>query len=229
MTAREFTGRFGLDRLSPRDRRAVRLGLLVAVPIVLWAGVVRPYRQAWSGARDRLEAERALLAREQSLLTGAASLPDALREAGVQAENARRRMVEAASPAVAEGELTAELERLAAQSRVLLQEMRSIEPPRASAPPAGLVPIRLAMRGESDLNGFATFLRRVEENSLLLRIVEVSIQPVLERPVGGQRGRGQEPAAPAVPTGVIEFAVMVEAYTASAARTGDAVPEEAGT
>jgi len=41
----------------------------------------------------------------QALLDGAATLPDALRDAGTQAEIARRRMVEAASSALAEGEV----------------------------------------------------------------------------------------------------------------------------
>jgi len=232
MTMSDVVGRLGFDRLSPRDRRAIRLGLLVALPVVLWAGAFRPWRRAWNETRDRLESERGLLVREQALLDGAASLPDALREAGTQAEIARRRMVEAASPALAEGEVTNELERLAADSRVLLEEMKSIEPPRGARPTAGLQPIRLAMRGQSDLNGFSTFLQHVEEDALLMRVVELSIQPVVERPSGNNgrgRGQAQEPARPAMPTGVIEFAVMVEAYAAPDAFAGAAAPEEAGT
>ncbi|MGD8277652.1 MAG: hypothetical protein PVH00_06480, partial [Gemmatimonadota bacterium] len=134
--------------------------------------------------------------------------------------------------ALAEGELTTELERLAADSRVLLEEMKSIEPPRSATPPVGLQPIRLAMRGQSDLNGFSTFLQHIEENGVLMRVVELSIQPVMERPSnnnGRGRGQTQEPARPAMPTGVVEFAVMVEAYAASDAFADGAAREETGT
>jgi len=227
----DLATRLGFHHLSTRDRRALRLGLIVALPVVLWAGAFRPWRRAWTETSDRLATERSLLVREQALLENATTLPDALREAGMQADLARRRMVEAPSAALAEGALTTELERLAADSRVLLDEMKSIEPPR-SAPPAGLQPIRLAMRGQSDLNGFSAFLQRVEEDGMLMRVVELSIQPVMERP-GNNNGRGrgqtQEPARPPQPTGVIEFAVMVEAYAAPDAFAGGAAPEEAGT
>jgi hypothetical protein len=228
---RDAIGRLGLHRLSPRDRRALRLGLMIAVPVVLWAGVVRPWRRTRTELQDRLETERGLLVREQALLENAATLPDALREADMQAELARRRMVAEPSPALAEAALTTELERLATDSRVLLEEMKSIEPPRTASPPAGLQAIRLAMSGQSDLNGFSTFLQRIEEDGLLMRVVELSIQPVMERPSSNGRGRGQsqQPAGPARPTGVVEFAVMVEAYAASDAFADGAAPQETGT
>lgn len=226
MTAAELGGRLGLHRLSRRDRRAIRLGLLVLAPALLWVGVVRPYRQAWTDTQDRLEAERALLVREQALIRDAAELPVEAREAGMKADRARRRMVEAASATLAEDELTNELEALAVDSRVLLEEMRSIEP-TASELPESIQSIRLAIRGQSDLNGVSTFLRRMEEHWLLIRVEELSIQPEYRQPERNQRGRNDEPAGPAQPTGVMEFALIVEAY-AAAGSFADA-PGEVGT
>ena len=229
MTAREWLNRAGVGRLSPRDRRAIRLGLLVLLPALLWVGVVRPWRRSLDETRDRLETERGLLARERALIAAAASLPDALRKAGADAEATRSRMIDGIDPALAEEKLTVELERLAAESRVLLQEMRGVEPPRTAAVTPGLQPIRLAVRGQSDMNGVTAFLQRVEEHRLLLRIHELSIQPVIERPANNQRGRSQDPPAPAVPTGVLEFAVIVEAYAAPASISERVASEEAGT
>jgi len=229
LTAREWLDRVGLGRLSPRDRRAIRLGLLVLAPVVLWTGVVRPYRRSLDETRDRLETERGLLARERALIVAATTLPDALRDAGAEAEATRGRMIDGLDPALAEEKLTGELERLAAQSRVLLQEMRGVEPPRTAAVTPGIHPIRLAVQGQSDMNGVTAFLQRVEESRLLLRIRELSIQPVIERPATNQRGRSQDPPAPAVPTGVLEFAVIIEAYATPASIAERVASEEAGT
>lgn len=222
-------GRLGFDRLSERDRRAVRLGLLVLVPALFWVGAVRPWRAAWTETQDRLQAERALLARELALLDGTATPPGAADDVSTEADRVRRRLVEAPSAVLAEAQLTAELERLASGNRVLLEEIRSLEPPRSASRPESVRAIRVAVRGESDLDGVMAFLQQLEESPLLLRIAELSIQPVTERPGGNGRGRGQETAPAAVPTGVIDFAVIVEAYASQASFSGNVVPDRGGT
>lgn len=204
-----MTDRLAWERLSARDRRAVTLGLTLVVPALLWVAGVRPYRASLTEARDQVAVERALLERERELLGSAPLLRRELRKARARADEAERRLVSAANTALAEAELIDYLETVAALSRVLLEEVRTVAPGRDEVAPEGLQPVRLAVRGESDLEGVLTFLETIETNPLLLRIGGLTIQPVMERP---PRRDDDEPAPPARPTGVVELGVVVEAY-----------------
>jgi len=214
-----------LDRLSARDRRAIALGLAVLTPALLWTAVVRPWREAVAVTRGRIESERALLAREENLLAAAPSLPDSLRAAESAADRAANRLVQAPNIALAEAGISDQLERLAESSRVLLQEIRTVQANPDEAP--GLRTIRLGIRGESDLNGVTTLLHRLEGGPLLLRVQEMQIEPVMERPRAVARGRTNAPPAEPQATGVVRFQLILDAYALAepAARTAGR-PEE---
>jgi hypothetical protein len=193
-----------LRGIAPRDRRAVVAGLAVLLPALLYVAAVLPYRAALGELRERTAAERALLEREEALLALAPSLPRALEEVQDRAARASLRLVSAANVPLAEAEVTGFLEEIATLSRVLLQEMRGVESRRGEALAAdALRPIRLSLRGESDLEGVMTFLRRIESAPLLMRVVELSIEPQYE---GSARGGDRRP------TGVVSFAVVLEAF-----------------
>ena len=201
-----------LERLSPRDRRAVLLGLAVLVPAFAWIGVVRPYRTALSDVREHIVAERALLSREEVLLRNADRLPEQMGKAEAEAERAQHRLVDAPNTALAETELTDLLERMADRSRVLLLEIQSVARDRRAEPgPAGVQVIRLAVHGESDLAGIADFLHRLEQSQMLLRVEQLQLEPVMERPTRNRRNQETESMSPR-PTGVMDFAIIVEAY-----------------
>lgn len=208
---RRLVGLVGLDRLSPRDRRALRIGLYIAVPVLLWAFVIRPYSSALAELRDQIEAERTLLAREEALLLSADALPAAIQNAAANAERVERRLVSAPNVALVEAEVIEHLEALASRNRVLLQELRGLQPDRRSGSPSVVRPVRLAVQGESDLDGITRFLIGMEESPLLLRIEELSIEPVLERPQSSSRDRSSQPP-PAQPTGAVQVAMIVVAY-----------------
>jgi len=200
------------ERLTPRDRRALRIGLILVLPVLLWTFVARPWRAALADTRDQLEVERALLAREQGLLQSADALPAAIRDAETVAERTRRRLVSAANVALIEAEVIDQLEDLAARSRVLLQELRGLQADRRTDPSSVIRPVKLAVQGESDLDGITRLLHGMEESQLLLRIEELSIEPVLERPQTSGRGRSNEPPAQARPTGAVQLTMIVVAY-----------------
>jgi hypothetical protein len=205
-----------LDRLSHRDRRALLLGLAVLLPALLWMFALRPYREALAEARTSLDSERALLLREEALVASAPTLPAALEAAAAEAKRAELRLVRAANAPLGEAEVTGYLEGVAGLSRVLLQEMRGVEPERGAVAPEGVRVVRLALRGESDLEGVLTFLHRVEESPLLLRVIELSVEPVVQRARPAPRRRGEEEAEPSQPQqiteGLMQFALIVEAY-----------------
>jgi hypothetical protein len=213
-------------RISARDRRAILLGLAVLLPAFLWILAVRPYRAALAETRDVLDTERALLAREEALLASAPMLPAALATAEAAVSRAELRLVRAPNAPLGEAEVTSYLQDIAGLSRVLLQEMRGLETDPDVEQPEDVAAFRLAVRGESDLQGVMTFLHRVEESPLLLRVVEVSMEPVIERPRSSRRRNNdddddddEESNEPTV-TGVVAFALVVEAYTPPA--TADA-------
>jgi len=137
---------------------------------------------------------------------------EALVVATALAERAQFRLVTAANAALAERELTEQLESVAFANRVLLQGLRSIEPARGEEPPPGLRAVRLEVRGESDMEGVLSFLREVETSPLLLKVAGMSLQPEMARPPA-TRGRGRnEDRGPPRPTGVVEFVMIIEAY-----------------
>ena len=193
-----------LHTMNPRDRRAVLLGIAVLAPALLFVAVVRPYRAALTDIRDRTASEMALLQREEALLGMAGSLPDNVHDMEDRARRTTNRLVRAANVPLAEAEITSMLESIAALSRVLLQEMGGVDIPRSRSAvdsTSSIRALRLSVRGESDLEGVLTFLQRIESNPLLLRIVELTIEPNYE----GDRDER-------VATGVVQFTIVVEAY-----------------
>ncbi len=217
MSPRALWDRVG-DRIAglpERDRRALLLGALLLVPALLWVGVVRPYAGAVEEIRDRVVSERALLERERAVLREGPGLPLRLESATRELARWEAGLVRSPNLALAEAEVTGLLEELARESRVLLQEVRATPAPPGAPPAAGLRPIRLTARGESDFEGVLRLLHGMERDPLLLRVVGLSV----DRPSGGQQGSGggQEGTQP----GAVSFVVIVEAFApGGAAGTG---------
>jgi len=195
----------GWNRMATRDRRALTLGALLILPLLLVVGVVRPYLTMVEQSRSELEAERALLAREEGLIASADELPASLEAATLRLERESAGLIPAANELLAEASFSDILQSAAIESRVLVQEIRGVESDPADAL-AGLAPIRLAMRAESNLEGVATFLTRLEGDNLLIRILEISVEPIQ----AGSRQSGDGPS----PTdmGALSISLVAEAF-----------------
>jgi hypothetical protein len=218
-----------LETLTARDRRALRMGLAVFVPVMAWLLVARPYLLAWTDARDRLSAERTLLSREEEVLASATTLPVAVADAEFAASRATDRLLRAPNAPLAEARLTEWLEQMAGLSRVLLLRMSAESVDSEELEPGSLQPIRLAVNGESDLQGVMTFLLRVEESPLLLSVRELLIEPVIERPRSNRRRNEEDEEPPSERiTGVVRFTIVVEAYIPPDMDHRAVEPEEAG-
>lgn len=178
--------------LSARDRRALLLGALLLGPALGWVGIVRPWTAAMEGLQESHASEEALLLRERALLREAPTLPDRLEAARLQLARKEARLVRSANPALAEAEIVGRIETLARENRALLLEARGLALPLGSEPPAGLVPIRLSVRAESDFEGVLDFLHALEADPLLLRVVGLSLQSEA--------------------SGVVNFNAVIEAY-----------------
>ena len=198
-----------LAGLTARDRRALTFGAMILVPVLIWVGAARPYLRALEMWTERLEIERGLLVRERSLLAEAPTIPPRIRAVSRTLEELDERFVAAPNQALAEAEVSALMEQLARESRVLLQEARSVAlQARDGEAPGRLLPIRLSLRGESDFEGLLNFLNRLEQDPLLLRIVGISV----DRVEGATAASGGNTAPDEVQPGTVTFVMIVEAY-----------------
>ena len=158
--------------MNDRDRRALRLGLVVLVPALLWVWGVQPYRDALADARLRLAAQRQELAREEALLGGGPRAAELRLAADSAADALTPRLFAARDDLLGSAQLAAHLARAARANEVLLQEA---ETRPASLSAAGVRTLQVEIRAESDLEGLLGFLQALEQGERLVRVERLSI------------------------------------------------------
>lgn len=210
-----------LGGMADRDRRAILIGLAVIAPAVLYVAAVRPYRTALSDVRAQTEAQRGLLQRELGLLATAKTMPATLNDARTQVFRAEARLVRASNQPLAEAQLTRYLEEQAGGSRVLLQEIRSVQLTRRDQAPNGLRLIRVALTGESDLEGVVRFLHKLEGGTILVSIRQLTLERNEPRESANRPQNSRtRVTSPLNPEGVMQFSAVIEAF-ASATDTAE--------
>jgi type II secretory pathway component PulM len=197
--------------MADRDRRAILIGLAIILPAVLYVSAFRPYRALLNDTRAQLEAQRSLLARELALLAAAPTMPAKLADARTQVFRAEAQLVRASNGPLAEAQLTRYLEEQAGGSRVLLQELRSVQLTKRDEPPEGMRLLRVAMTGESDLEGVVRFLHKLETGAMLIGIRQLTLERVEPRSTTSSNARTR-PRRPLNPDGVMQFTAVVEAF-----------------
>jgi hypothetical protein len=160
--------------LSPRDRRALRLLAFIAVPILLHALVVRPYRTLLGNARMELEQERDRLARERGLVEHTLGYRAAMHATDSALDAAYRRLFRGPNRPLAEAEFTTYVQQVAELSEISLQ---SLSVPGGDSLAGGVLSTRVQVRGEAELEPLLLFLHRLEHGPGLVRMQELTIQP----------------------------------------------------
>ena len=79
-------------RLADRDKRALRLGLRLSAPALLYAFAVKPYVASVRTINGQLQTQSELLAREQSLVENAPSIPRLIATARLVGRSTSQRM-----------------------------------------------------------------------------------------------------------------------------------------
>lgn len=158
--------------MSARDRRALRLGSLALAAALAYAVAARPYVNALTDVHERIRIERDLLQRERSLLAEAAGFPDRMRKVEAAVETLAPRLLPG-DPSIAAGLLVSYLVDRAQSSQVFIQSSESRTPEPAGA---GLVSVRVELRGTSDLQGLLSFLAAVERGPKLVHLERLAVE-----------------------------------------------------
>lgn len=159
-------------RLSPRDRRALRMGAVLAGPALVYALAVRPYLASLGSARSILSAQRDLLARERALVA-APLIPKqavAVREA---VAHSRERLYAEPDPIAATAALSREVAQAFDDAGIALQHTEAREPVKQ---PDGMRELTIDLRAEGDFEGILYMLSLLEAGDHLIRVSRFGIE-----------------------------------------------------
>ena len=177
----------GLPTLGERDRRALRLGAWVLVPLMIAGAVIRPYAAALVEHRTALASERASLAREYRAVLELANDRRALAVLDSQLVSLSPRLFGRADVVTASAELAryASEEATAAGLHVTQVETQT----RIDSAPATRVEtngggpsgaplasdLRVSLRARGNIVAIHDFLRAIEAGSKLVRVERIEI------------------------------------------------------
>jgi hypothetical protein len=169
--------------IDSRDRRALKLGMLVVAPALLWALGVRPYRAALLETRARVEQERALLERELALLAQVPHMPARIREAQRVGDASEARLFAATDVIEATSGLSSHVGRALRAANVVVHQVESRD---AGEERNGVREVAIDVRAEGSLDGVLHALRALESGGRLLRISRIGVEKSLGSSAGAE-------------------------------------------
>ena len=176
-------------RLADRDRRALRLGLRLSAPALLYAFAVKPYVASVRTIKSQLRTQSELLAREQALVADAQSIPPLIATARVVARSATQRMYSEQDPIAATSALSRDVARALDEAGMSLQRVETRE---SSLRPDGLRELAIDIRAEGDFVGMLTAIAALDGRDRLVRMTRIAIE-------GGASVIVRDAASPADP------------------------------
>jgi hypothetical protein len=178
-----------MPAMGSRDMRALLLGLAILVPSLGWIWGVRPLRTALAETHDRIAAEREALSREQSAVLEAGQSPARQKFADSSLKATDARIFSGPNDVAAGAELVTYLGETAKRTRVWLASAATRNAPataagRSSTPAtpesmAGLRPLRVELRAESDFQGILEFLDALERGGKVVTVERLDIARAL--------------------------------------------------
>jgi hypothetical protein len=171
-----------MTALTPRDRRAVTLGVAVLGAAFALAFGVRPALASLAARRDAAAQAQELLDRERALLTEAPTLPAQIATRRAALAQRATRVVRSDQPETAALTLATRLRSVAREAEVRLLDVSDAP---ADTLPGALTIARVTIRGESDVRGLLRFVRAVEGERLDGRFAALTITPSSSRVAGG--------------------------------------------
>ena len=180
-----MTPRLQLPSLATRDKRALRVGGWIMLPVLFATLVVRPVGGAWLDQRAAVARDRALLASELRLVADASHDRELLRAERRVLDASASRLFGGAEAVSASAELARYVAREASESGLDLEQAES-ETTVDSTGPASLPngggvatrtaqPLRVSIRARGDVEEVVAFLRAIEGGTQLVRVERIAI------------------------------------------------------
>lgn len=155
-----------------RDRRALTFGGSILLASFVFSFGIQPYRRSHAALSERVTEQRALLARELSVLGTAGDLPSDVREATRDLDGQGLKLLPGRDPLAASAALVGLVGDEARRQGVALEAIESRAPESIDG---GLVGVRIEVRGRTDLEGLLRWLARLENGAVLLRIEGMTV------------------------------------------------------
>ena len=159
-------------RLSPKDRSALRLGVIVLGAALGVRLGVMPYVRALSEVRERVERERDLLQREQRTLADMKAYPKRIPLAEDALLREAPRLFAGPDLATASASLVNYVSTHAIRHRVFVQQSASRTPESAAV---GVARLRVDLRAVGDLEGILALLQDLESGSKLISVEHLAV------------------------------------------------------
>jgi hypothetical protein len=178
---------FASTRLASRDRRALRIGLLLGVPALVYALAIKPYVASVHTAKDLVQTQRELLARERALVADAPNMPRRIAAARAAVGMERTRLYPQPDAIAATGALSREVTAAFEDAGISLQHMETHD---VVLRPDGLRELTVDVRAEGDFEGILDALTALETSERLIRVSRVGIErgPVTPASSAGPEG-----------------------------------------
>lgn len=162
-----------LAGITPRDRRAVRVGALLTAPVLCHVLLIKPYLSGARGTLEALQVQRAVLAREEDVVANLSKIKAERVATGATMRSATLRMYpmsDTMSPVVALSHDVADAFKDAGLS-LQHMEMRDSVIPRAQ-----LLELTVDLRAEGEFENLVSALSRLEANDRLIRVGRLMIE-----------------------------------------------------
>jgi hypothetical protein len=160
-------------RLADRDRRALRLGLRLSAPVLLYAFAVKPYVASVRAIDSQLQTQSELLTRERALVADAPSIPRLIAAARVVACSTAQRIYAEQDPIAATSALSRDVARAFDAAGVTLQRVETHD---SRLRPDGLRELAIDVRGEGDFRGVLKAIASLEGRGRLVRMTRIAIE-----------------------------------------------------
>ena len=168
-------------RLSPKDRRALTLGVVVLGAALGVRLGVMPYFHSLSEMRERVERERDILQREQRMLADMKAYPRRIPRAEDALLHEAPRLFAGPDLATASASLVNYVSTHAIRHRVFVQQSATRTPESAAS---GVARLQVDLRAVGDLEGILALLQDLESGSKLISVEHLAVAQA-ER-VGGE-------------------------------------------
>ncbi|MGH7553162.1 MAG: type II secretion system protein GspM, partial [Longimicrobiales bacterium] len=160
---------------SARERRTIRLGLVVSLLALTLAFGVLPFARHLRAREDMISMETDRLARLRGLVANETKLRELVEMRSASLETGRQRLLSARTPALAASSLQSLLQGFADQSQITVSQLDVAGAPETADEALPMIPANVSAVG--DIYGITDMLALIHHGSVVLEVVELTVRP----------------------------------------------------